>query len=154
MLLSWLLSLNQLAIARLEVRARILFVISWVSIMVVFLIASYTYIILKVDKRRRKLNTSMPQTLTSNIKYHVPLLIVLSYILLVLVPTLIIVAGGFYMNAWIDVIYKTNYITDALIYLLNSARCRNSLKFLKTFSRGEKRTGSHIISTRQNSITQ
>ena len=143
-LLSWVLSLHQVGIVQLQMEAMSLFVTSWVSLMVIFLISSYTYIILKVKKRRRKLSKSMPQTLRANIKYHVPLLIVLSFILLVLVPTLVVLVGRFYMNPWIGLIYKTNYTVDALIYLFNSARFQTCFKLSKTLSRSEKLTKSRI----------
>ena len=148
MVLSWLLSLHQCAIVQLGMKATNLFIVSWVSIMVVFLFASYTYIIRLVNIRRRRLSCSTSKPMRANIKYHVPLFIVLSFIVLVLVPTLVVVFGHLYMNAWIDIIYKTNFTVDAAIYLFTARKCRRSSRSLIKSSKSQK-PGQSMQTTEQ-----
>ena len=96
--------------------------IIWDSIMLVFLASSYSYIIMTVIARKKKLGTNAAHSSRKQFKYHIPLMIVLSFAILVLVPTLVVAVDLKYYTAWIDFAFKLNYTVDAFIYLLHSRR--------------------------------
>ena len=95
----------------------------WDLFMFIFLVCSYAYIIKAVTARKRKLNTNLSQSSNQQLKYRTPLLIVLFFTVLVLVPTLVVAVDVKYYTAWNDMAFKLNYTVDAFIYLLHSRRC-------------------------------
>ena len=114
----------------------------WDLFMFIFLVCSYAYIIKTVTARKRKLNSTSAQSSSQQLKYRTPFLIVLSFAILVLVPTLVVAVDVKYYTAWNDMAFKLNYTVDAFIYLLHSSR----------FCEKEKRWGREYFALTSSSV--
>ena len=120
---------------------------TWDCFMASFLVASYTYIIFIVRSRRRKLNSISSTVQIRKIKYQVPSLIVLSYILLYLTPnvTLAIIPDSYCV--WFFVSWYMNYLSDALIYVICSRRALKREGGSVQYSSARKSSSEAIICT-------
>ena len=92
------------------------------SLVTTFLTVSYVYIIIVVHLRKGQLNKKAAQKVHNKFKYRTPLLIVLSFILLVFIPDMVLVFKPRYHCIWVPVLWDMNYTLDAFIYVHYSRR--------------------------------
>ena len=101
----------------------------------IFFIVSYTYIILKIKSVRN--NTSETSTHHSNAKtfrYHVPLIIVLSYACFYLIPDLRMATRVLVSKEWLYVIWDMILIANPLTYMFGIESVRHRLLRIFTCS--------------------
>ena len=103
-------------------------------VVVIFLILSYTYIIITVKVARRALATSGQSNRQNRLNYWIPFKIILTYILFVAATDLSVV----YLNnitIWHFIVWSLNPIADTLTYVIGSPgmdlwiTCRKCKKF-------------------------
>ena len=94
----------------------------------IFFIVSYTYIILKIKNVRKKTSeTSTHHSNAQSVRYHVPLIIVLSYACFYLIPDIIIATGALVLTEWFYVIWDMILIANPLAYMFGTESVRHRL---------------------------
>ena len=93
-------------------------------VIAIFFIVSYTYIIIKVHKRRKIVSaTKQNNHHKCFINVWVPFTIVMTYLIFVVTTDITVICLE-EMNIWHFIVWNFNYILDTLTYILGSARIR------------------------------
>ena len=93
----------------------------WEAGLLVIIIVTYIFIAVVAKTSHDNFNGQSRQ-----LKYHVPVLIVISFVCFVSVPD-VFRAVGYDHQTWFALIYNINFITDALIYIFGSPKTRQPL---------------------------
>ena len=100
-------------------------IFSFSPAVVLFFIASYTYIIIKVRITKKVLsNADQRSRGQSSINYWIPFTIILTYIFFQVAIDLIVAFSGFNVTTWHYILWTLNPTSDTLIYILGSSRLR------------------------------
>ena len=98
--------------------------LSWDIISTIVIVISYSYIILSVCVKRKAMHRrcshkgNAPQPKSSQIKYQIPLFIVLSFVIALLLPDLVLYLRPDWYCIWFHVIWVSSLISDPLIYVI------------------------------------
>ena len=96
---------------------------------VLFLIVSYLYIIIKVRVMRRGISSTGQSNRHSRFNYTIPLTITLTYILFAVVPDITLqFSGSMNVSPWHYIAWTLNSLADTLTYIIGSPRIRSRLK--------------------------
>ena len=94
----------------------------WEVIMLVIIVASYTYIALKIQSNSTNLNRTTPP-----IKYHVPLLIVCAFIAFTVFPDFL-TRFVHKKPTWLYTIWFLSFICNPLIYIFGRPNIRSRIR--------------------------
>ena len=108
------------------------------AIVVLFFIASYTYIIIKIRIKRKVLLNTGHRSKESSINYWVPFIIILSYILFQVAVDLSVAFSGLHPTTWHYILWNINSVVDTLTYILGSSRVRSNMREILTKIRCKK----------------
>ena len=99
--------------------------------MIIVIIISYAYIFISMHMRQRSLQDGSRHRAQRNMRYRVPLLIVVSFIAFYIIPELMLFFG-FQSSIWFYLVWCLNYVCDPLVYMFGSAVIRGRVvRFLK-----------------------
>ena len=116
---------------------------------VLFFIASYTYIIIKVRTTRKVLsNADQLSRGQSSIKYWIPFTIILTYIFFQVTVDLIAAFSEFNVTTWHYILWTLNPTSDTLIYILGSSRLRSNMR--KRLARIRRNIRKNKVQERRN----
>ena len=85
---------------------------------IIVIITSYSYISIAVLVRRRAIRRNGSQSNSVNIRYQIPLCIVITFVVTIFVPDLILLVRPDFYSVWIEVIWTLNWISDPLAYVI------------------------------------
>ena len=97
----------------------------WYTILVAFLVISYSYIISSIKTSARKTSQDMTNGGQIKVKYEVPFLIILTITCLYFVPEILMKSG--IHTIWYHAIWALNFFFDPIIYIFGSLTIRRRL---------------------------